>query len=111
VAQVDAAGVDVVAGLGGKWRVLAAHAEMPEEPFEDDFDGGGLPEDELDPRATAAKAEHDEIAGGRVARSLSVDNDRCSTLEVGLADEELPAAGELADRERRHLVEDAGAQA
>ncbi len=74
-----------------------SHARVPEQSFENGLDGGCAPEHALDARAAAPETENGEIADGRVPRGLPVDDDRDAALEERLADEELPAPGELAD--------------
>ena len=70
---------------------------MPEKPFEDGVDVVGSAENPFDSAASAAESDHDEVADGCIAGALPVDRDRDAALEEGLADEELPAAGELRD--------------
>ncbi len=55
----------------------------------------------LDARAAAPESDDGQIAHRRVARAFPVDDHGRAALEEGLPDEQLAAAGELAD-EKRH---------
>ena len=72
---------------------------MPEEPFENRLDVIGPAEHPLEARAAAPVSEYRQVADRRVSGALAVDDDRRAALEVGLADEELAAAGKLDDSE------------
>jgi hypothetical protein len=75
----------------------APDAGVPQQPFQNRLDCFGFTEDLLDPGATAAESKHHEVADRCLAGTLAVDDDGNTALEVGLADEELAATGELAD--------------
>jgi hypothetical protein len=68
-----------------------------EEPLEHDLDVLRFAELALDPRATAARADDDEIAGPNVAAAFPVDRDGNVRYEVRLADEQLAALVDLDD--------------
>jgi hypothetical protein len=68
-----------------------------EQSLEHDLDVLGLAELALDPRAAAARADDDEIAGPDIAAAFSVDRDRNVRDEVRLADEQLAALVDLDD--------------
>ena len=83
---------------GQRW-MLPAYALVPEQALENGLDAAGRSEDALEPRPPAAGLDDDEVAHGRLARSLAVDDDRNAALEVRLADEEPAPPGQLADKE------------
>jgi hypothetical protein len=67
------------------------------QPFEHDLDVLRLAELALEPRAAAAGADHDQVAGADVAAALAVDRDRDVRDEVRLADQQLAALVDLDD--------------
>ena len=75
-----------------------SHSLVPEEAFQDGLDVIGRAEDLFEAGAPAAESKNDEVADRRRAGTLAVDDDGRAMLEVRLADEELPAPGELADK-------------
>ena len=96
--KIDAAGVLGVR-LAGKRRKRTPLALVPEQRLEYRLNVVRAAEDSFDARPAAAEPQHRQIADGRVARGLAVDDDRRARLEERLADEQLPAARELADEE------------
>jgi hypothetical protein len=70
---------------------------VPEKTFQYGLDRVGSPEHLFDPRPPAAETQDHEVADGCLPGALPVDDDGHTTLEVRLADEELAAAGELAN--------------
>jgi hypothetical protein len=70
---------------------------VPEKTFQHRLDCVRSTEGSLYSRAPAAQSKDDEIADGCVPGTLAVDDDGNTALEIRLADEELAAAGELAD--------------
>jgi hypothetical protein len=79
--------------------MLGAQSLVPKQTFEDRVNVLGSPQHPFQSGATAPDSHHDEVADGGLPRALAVDDDGRSRLEEGLADEELAAAGELADEE------------
>jgi hypothetical protein len=51
----------------------------------------------LESGATAADSNYGQVADRGVAGALAVDDNRSTALEVGLAHQQLPAAGKLDD--------------
>jgi hypothetical protein len=72
-----------------------ACAGLEEQRLEHVLDPLRRAEQLLDPRAAAAAGDEREVAWARVARALPIDDDRNARREVRLADEQLPASGEL----------------
>jgi hypothetical protein len=70
---------------------------VDEQHFEHDLDVLRLTEFALEPRAAAAGAHDDQIAGADVAAALPVDRDRDVRDEVRLADQQLAAPVDLDD--------------
>jgi hypothetical protein len=70
---------------------------MPEQTFRHCFDVLRSAEDLLESAATAAGSNQGQVAHRSVAGTLAVDDDRSTALEVGLAHQQLPAAGKLDD--------------
>jgi hypothetical protein len=68
-----------------------------EQAFEHDLDVLRLAELALDPCATTAGANDDEVARPDVAAAFTVDRDRNVRDEVRLADEQLAALVDLYD--------------
>ena len=107
VAQVDAVGL-VVRRRRGQRRVLPAYAQVPQEAFQDSLDVARRAEDPLDPRASAAEPQDDQVARRRIPRALAVDHDGDPALEVRLAGEELAPARKLTDEQLRHSARRGG---
>jgi hypothetical protein len=68
-----------------------------EQALEHDLDVLRLAELALDARATAARADDDEVTGPDVTAALPVNRDRNVRDEVRLADEQLAALVDLDD--------------
>ena len=106
-AREEPAEIDAIRLFGGRrrrhGRVLTTRALVPEQSFEDGLDVVRAAEDTLEARPAGPETEDDEIADGRIAGALAVDDDGPAAAEVRLADEELAAAGELADRDLRQV--------
>jgi hypothetical protein len=75
--------------------VRAAHALVPQEPFEDCAHVVRAAELSLHLRPAAAEPQNGQIADRCAAASLAVNCDGNAALEERLADQELPAPGEL----------------
>jgi hypothetical protein len=98
--QVDPVGL-IVRRERRKRRMGVAHALVPEQALEHRLDPARGPEHVLDLRAAAARAHDHEVSGPRVARALAVEDNRDAAFEVGVADEQLPSPGQLADEDLR----------
>ena len=108
IAEVDARRLHARGLVGERAAALAGHRALggrtpvPTRRPRARFDRVVRAEHVLDPRPPAARvATHNEIADGRVAGALAVDDDRRAGLEERLADEELPARETRRRRARR----------
>ena len=98
VAEVDAVGL-VVGRRRRHGRVRPAHAQVPEEAFENGLDVARRPQDPVDAGASATEAHHGQVARRHVPGALAVDDDRDPALEIRLAGEELAPARKLTDEQ------------
>jgi hypothetical protein len=110
IAEIDAARV-AAARLLRERRRPPPYALVPQKAFEHRMNVARPAEHVLDACAPAPEADDGQIAHRRVPHALAVDDHGRAPLEEGLADEQLAAAGELADEERhsrrlRELLEE-----
>jgi hypothetical protein len=68
---------------------------MPKKTLENGLDVIRLSQHSFEPGATTPGSKQDEVANRGFARALAVDDERSPAFEIGLAHEELPAAGKL----------------
>ena len=84
--------------LGNRVRLeLDARAGLDQQRLEHVLDPLRRSDDALHARAALAPGHDGEVARSRLPRPLAVDDHRHAGREVRLADEQLPAPGELDD--------------
>ena len=79
------------------WFERLPSAALDQQRLEHVLDPLRRAEDPLHPSPSTPARHHGEIARPRVARALAIHHDGNAGREVGLADEELAAPGQLDD--------------
>jgi hypothetical protein len=74
-----------------------AQPALDEQRLEHVLDPVRRPDQRIEPRATAAGAHDGEVAGREVAEAFRLEHDGNTRREVGLSDDEPPAAADFND--------------